>query len=189
MAGQKKRYSREEWMQTALDTLSEKGGAAVRIDALAERLHVTKGSFYHHFAGRSDFIAALGGFWAAKFTDLVVTQIGRPDGDGRERLFKLMQLVWAEELDRYDIAFRSWAAQDAEIAKIVDAVDAERYFYIRSLFDDMGFSGAELETRVRSWLVFASAHKSLHLPSIKGVKKPTLEDYYTFFVSSGETQK
>ena len=93
-----------------------------------------------------------------------------------------MELIWREDLDHFDITFRSWAAQDANVAKVIEKVDADRYHFIRSLFADMGFDGTELETRVRVWLVFASAKQSLHLPDPEESAQPDLEDYYRFFV-------
>jgi AcrR family transcriptional regulator len=41
------------WVEAALDALAEGGVDAVRVDPLAKRLGVTRGSFYWHFKDRA----------------------------------------------------------------------------------------------------------------------------------------
>ena len=47
-----------DWAQAALQLIAEAGLGALTVEALAARLGVTKGSFYWHFSGRSDLLAA-----------------------------------------------------------------------------------------------------------------------------------
>ena len=51
----KARLTREAWLAKALDILAE-NPEHLRIDELAERLDVSKGSFYWHFKNRSEFV-------------------------------------------------------------------------------------------------------------------------------------
>lgn len=158
------RYDRERWLEAALNVLAEEGGARLRVDALAKRLGVTKGSFYHHFRGRSDFVSAVADYWTEAYTDAVIAHVEQIGGDGRQRMRTLIETIQAGEYDRYDIAFRSWAAQDPEVAQRVRRVDEHRYEFVRRMFADMGFEGTELETRVRAWLVFVSAQRAVYMP-------------------------
>ncbi|UWQ90452.1 TetR/AcrR family transcriptional regulator [Rhodobacteraceae bacterium M382] len=178
----KKRYDRKRWLETALDVLAHKGLAAVRVADLAARLNVTKGSFYHHFKSREAFLDALGEYWTQAYTDRVIETIGPPQGDGRERLLTLMHYVAERKLDRFDMAFRSWAAQDARVARVVERVDERRYHFIRSLFEDAGHTGVELEARTTAWLVFSSALHSLHFPETGSKDQPSLEDHFRVFM-------
>jgi len=50
----------------------------------------------------------------------------------------------------------------------VKKVDFARYRFIRSLFEQMGFTGDELEDRVRIWLVFQSAQRTVSVPKAAG---------------------
>ena len=50
------RLSREDWLTAALHQIAEQGLAGVNIGSLAERLHVTTGSFYWHFGSRDEII-------------------------------------------------------------------------------------------------------------------------------------
>ena len=56
-ASKKMRLSRESWLQQALEILAE-DPQHLRVDEVARRLGVSKGSFYWHFKNRSDFVLA-----------------------------------------------------------------------------------------------------------------------------------
>ena len=158
------RFHKEAWLSAALNVLAEEGQAKLRIDKLAGELGVTKGSFYHHFKDRDDFVHSLLDYWSRIFTDNVIAQAGALEGSPEDRLLHVMLMIEREGLDRYDIAFRSWAAQDPSVAKGIRKVDLARYRFIRSLFAEMGFEGIELEDRLRIWLVFQSAQHTVYLP-------------------------
>ena len=130
------RYDRERWLEAALNALAEEGGARLRVDALAKRLGVTKGSFYHHFLSRDDFISAVADYWAQVYKDDVIAHVEERGGDGLRRIRTLIQTIGAGGYDRYDIAFRSWAAQDANVAKRMRIVDEHRYVFLLSVFAD-----------------------------------------------------
>ena len=155
---------RDRWIRTALEAIAREGDGNLQIDTLARDLKVTKGSFYHHFRDRQDFIDQIVDFWVERYNRYVIETIGQFEGPAEYRLLSLMKLVKREGLDLYDITFRAWAAHDERIAKKVRAVDLERYAFIRGLFEEIGFSGDELELRTRIWLVFAAASSSISFP-------------------------
>jgi AcrR family transcriptional regulator len=159
-----RRFDREAWLRTALEVLARQGQAKLRVGALAGQLGVTKGSFYHHFENREDFVQSLLAYWSSAFTDKVIAEVSARERSPEERLLYVMRMIEREGLDRYDISFRSWAAQDPSVAKGVRKVDLERYRFIRSLFAEMGFEGNDLETRVELWLVFQSAQRTVYVP-------------------------
>lgn len=55
--------TREDWLRLGLDALMENGPSALALEALAKRAGRTKGSFYHHFGGRRDFVLAMLALW------------------------------------------------------------------------------------------------------------------------------
>ena len=62
---------RGEWVAAAIDTLAEQGIDGLRIEALARRCGVTKGSFYWHFRDRRDLAEAVLAEWqAGRLADL-----------------------------------------------------------------------------------------------------------------------
>lgn len=58
------RYNRDAWLATAIEVLSKDGQAKLRTEHIAKALGVTRGSFYHHFKNREEFVFALVDFWA-----------------------------------------------------------------------------------------------------------------------------
>jgi AcrR family transcriptional regulator len=54
----KRRLRRDDWIEAALRAIEGGGLAAVRVEPLAARLGVTKGSFYSHFHSRDELIDA-----------------------------------------------------------------------------------------------------------------------------------
>lgn len=175
------RFDKEAWLRAAMDVLAGRGQAKLNVEGIAKKLGVTKGSFYHHFESRQDFVRSLLTYWAKAFTERVTEEIGSLQAPADERLLALMELVQSEGLDRYDTAFRSWAAQDPEVAAIVREVDEVRYRFIRSLFEEMGFAGQDLEDRVHIWLVYHSAQRSVHLPAGDGDLLKTVRRLHAFF--------
>ena len=58
-----RRLSTDDWIQAGFALLAEGGPNALRLDRLCERLEVTKGSFYWHFADMRAYRAALVEAW------------------------------------------------------------------------------------------------------------------------------
>lgn len=158
------RFDHEAWLRAALDVLARDGQAKVNIEKLAAKLGVTKGSFYHHFKNRGDFMQRLLTYWKETYNDQVIAHLDASSDPADDKLLELMQRIRVEGLGRYDIAFRSWAAQEPWVADVVREVDLDRYEIMRRLFAELGFDGAELEERTRIWLVYHSAEGTVSVP-------------------------
>ena len=87
-ARERPRLSAADWEQAALDLIAEQGLAAVAVEPLARRLHVTKGSFYWHFASRDALIEAALRRWETADVEGLERRID-PIVDPRERLTEL----------------------------------------------------------------------------------------------------
>lgn len=148
------RLSREEWLRLALEEVSKKGGAKLRIDKLAKSLGVTKGSFYWHFKDRGDFIKSLVQFWGEHTTGQVIRRTGQDAANPRQRLMAVMQIIFTEFQDKYELPIRAWAAEEPSVVPIVREVELQRLAFIRSLFAEMGFQGQDLEMRARLFVCY-----------------------------------
>ena len=157
----KRRLSRQEWLEGALEAVVGHGGTLLSVRDLARRLDVSTGSFYWHFRDRDEFLKELGGYWAKEYTARVVEIMGQAEGDARQRLMAMMELLEDGEFSTYDLALRAWAAQEPTIAKAVKRVDRQRLRYVGSLFQEMGFRGDELAMRTRVFVVYQSFDRSL----------------------------
>lgn len=161
-----KRLNRSDWLGLAMETLSRKGGARLTIDNLCREIGVTKGSFYAHFKNRADFVRQLMAYWAQHFTQKAIIAIDElEDTPAETRLLALMRILHRERLARHDVALRAWAAQELTVARGVKKVDRQRFEYVRRIFYDMGFRGAELDLRTRVFVVYQSSAEGMRLPA------------------------
>lgn len=154
MAGERaiKSFSREEWLEQALDAVSRAGGAKLRIDSLVRELGVTKGSFYWHFKNREDFVVSLIDYWHANYTLTVSDSLDRAQGTAADKLKMLFEMVFVEQLTRHDLAIRSWAIAEPKLQRLVKRTDEHRLKYLGMLFKGIGFDEDEADLRARVFL-------------------------------------
>ena len=132
---------KDRWLREGLVVLAELGAPALRIDRLAERLGMTKGSFYHHFDGlagyKTELLTYFGELSTMRYIDAVESV---PNLAPRQRLNRLMTLALRSPHDEgpLEIAFRAWAQQDPEVHEAQRHIDATRVDYLRDLCRDLG---------------------------------------------------
>ena len=97
------RTPRHRWVDVGLDALTEGGPDAVRVEALAARLGVTKGGFYGHFADRPALLGAMLDEWERRCTDAVLAEVEAEGGDAVERLRRAGQLSHSPDQHRLDL--------------------------------------------------------------------------------------
>jgi AcrR family transcriptional regulator len=156
----KKRLSKEEWLDKALEAINKEGFGRLKIDHLVTSLGVTKGSFYWHFKNRNNFVLELIEYWDAKFTILVIKHIENFEGNGRERLLELMLFITHHQLAQYDFAIQALAQNEPKIFPMVKEVLSRRFAYVASLFSEMGFRGGDLKFRSRVTVMFMSQEQN-----------------------------
>ena len=159
--GSRPRRSREEWLEAALEVLSQHGGARIRVRDLCADLGVTTGSFYAHFDGRDEFVRSVATYWRHRYTTEIVGRIRDASDDPKSRLVALAEGIIEQDLARFDVAVRAWAAQESGIASIIRQVDKERLAILRELFLELGFRGAELEMTTRTFVTYYSLEQSI----------------------------
>ncbi len=148
----KVRTPRTAWVEAALKALGRGGPDAVRIEALAASLGVSKGGFYWHFKDRQALLEEMLDSWEKSVADDVIAQIeSRPAGP-REKLQQLFDMAPSVDF-AVELAIRDWARRDRGIAKRVRRVDNRRIEYLRALFGQ--FCADENDIEARSMLVFS----------------------------------
>lgn len=147
---------RAAWIKGALAALSDEGHTGLRVETLAKRLQVTKGSFYWHFRDRRDLVDAVLEEWKnGRITDIRKQTTARPG----EELATLRHTIEVYSAGRnrkglpIEIAVREWARRDARAAEVVEEVDAERLACASRLFVSLGLTPAE--AAARSVLLYA----------------------------------
>jgi AcrR family transcriptional regulator len=158
------RLTRAKWLETALEFLYEDGINAVTMDALAKRLEVTRGSFYHHFENRQDLFHEVLVFWKQKWTVDIREDVIALRMDGLESLAALANLIKHRGGAEYDIAVRAWAVHDDSAKATVAEADKIRLDFIREQFAKLGFEGLDLENRSRLYLYYAMTEPAFFDP-------------------------
>jgi AcrR family transcriptional regulator len=179
----KESLSREGWLEAALEVLSQKGGAKLRIDSLVRQVGVTKGSFYWHFKNREDFIHSLIDYWHENYTLNVSSYLDEVEGTPGEKLLLLMEMVFLNQLTRYDLAIRSWALAEPELQARLKRTDNHRIGYLKQLFQGMGFPGDAAEFRAHVFLGEASWEAALFKEMTDEQRRKHAHDLYALLVS------
>ena len=147
--------TRENWIDFALQRLTEEGIDKVTITGLARELSVTKGSFYWHFKDRDDLLQAMLVRWEETGSKLVFGEVERVGGDSVRRLKHLSDIVirrYGDQLN-LELALRDWGRKDLKIANILRQEDEKRIDYISGLFVEI--YGAVKIAEAKAWLLFS----------------------------------
>ena len=147
---------RAAWVQAALDTLADEGVTGLRVEVLAKRLHVTKGSFYWHFKDRQDLLAGVLDVWKEGRIRDIIKQTRPEPGKEQAQLFHVIDVYSASRNKKgilIELAMREWARRDSLAAATVEEVDAWRLRCARELFLAIGLPLHEASTR--SMLLYA----------------------------------
>lgn len=144
------------WIEAAVDVLAREGIVGLRVEVLAKRCGVTKGSFYWHFKDRQALLDAVLENWKeGRIRDIEKTTSVAP-GQERDQLHYAIEVYGANRNRKgmsIELAVRDWARHDARAAAVVEAVDLYRLDCTRKLFVASGMS--EAEAKSRSLLLYA----------------------------------
>jgi AcrR family transcriptional regulator len=136
------------WVDQGLRALASGGPDAVRIEALAKTLRVTKGGFYWHFEDRQALLDEMLDTWERVSIDDVIEHVEADGGDAKTRLRRLFAVASSSRrLGKADLAVRDWARRDRKVAARLRRVDNRRMEYMRSLFRGLSLDEDDVEAR------------------------------------------
>lgn len=139
------------WLEAAHGLLLEGGVEAVKVAPLAQRLNLSRTSFYHHFPDREALLTALLARWEAQNT---ATLTARSTAYA-ETLAEAMLNVFDCWLDAalfdsaLEFAMRNWGLTDPGVAARLQSADAARLAALTAMFRRFVQSDAEADTRAR----------------------------------------
>jgi AcrR family transcriptional regulator len=150
----KVRTPRKDWVGAALRALAAGGPEAVRIEALAKDLGVSKGGFYWHFDDRGALLKETLDTWERTGTEDVIATVEGGGDDPRAKLQRLFELAPAARgLFAVELALRDWSRRDRAVARRLRRVDNRRLSYLRDLFG--GFCADPDEVEARAMLAYS----------------------------------
>ena len=143
--------NRQDWIEAARTVLISGGIEQVKVEPLAERLKVSRGSFYWHFADRQALLDALLALWEETALEPMRAVATERDLGPVERYEKFMR-VWIEGepyCPVFDLAIRRWAMVSPNVARVVKKADEARIKLLADIFKDMGHEPDEAFIRAR----------------------------------------
>ncbi len=130
------RLAARNYFDTALSILGTGDLDGLTLDALCQRLEVTKGSFYHHFKSRADFVDQLVDYWQ-EVHGMEIVRAARSIEDPAERLGGLRELSMALP-HAAERTLRSAGSSDTRFAEAVATVDRERRGVVSDTLTELG---------------------------------------------------
>jgi AcrR family transcriptional regulator len=160
---------RNRWLDEGLAVLAEQGARGVRVDRIAARLGLTKGSFHHHFDGIGDYHRSLLGRYESEAMDAISTAMAAVSDLPPERA--LMELPSQVSFDpRIEAAIRGWAFENEEANRAQARVDTVRLDALVSLWQRILHDPARARTAALvPHLLMIGASVALPRPSEKDV--------------------
>ena len=159
-----------DWAEAALQLMAEKGLRALTVSALADRLGVTKGSFYWHFQGRSELLAAALERWEHRATiEPITTLEAMPDT--RRRLELILDASTQPPRSRSVYAALAEAADDPIVGRALNRVASARIEYLERCYAALGFTAAQ--ARGQAVLAYAAYRGLLQLAHEAPATLPT----------------
>ncbi|MDX6624864.1 MAG: hypothetical protein QOE75_2796 [Solirubrobacterales bacterium] len=143
---------RSAWIDAALRALAAGGPDAVRVEALATSLGVTKGGFYWHFKDRAALLEEMLDSWEQAGTEEVIKRVEGEEGDARLKIRRLVGLAPSADFE-VELAIRDWSRRDRDVAARLQRVDARRMAWLRSLFAE--FCADENDAEARGMLAYS----------------------------------
>src|SRR3954464_13970794 len=137
--------SATDWLNQGLKTLAKNGFTALKVEAVAKAMGVSRGSFYWHFADLRAFHAALLKRWREIAAEQIIADV---EADSDDPLKALLRRTFGARLD-LERAVRNWAAFDAAAQTAVRAIDRRRLDYIEELLRKRGFEAATARARAQ----------------------------------------
>ena len=146
------RGSREGWLEAAYDMLVHEGVEAVKIMPLAERLGLSRTSFYWFFKDRDALLAALAEMWAARTTlPLTAACTDYAETETEAMLNVIACFLRPETFDvKLEFAMRGWGLQDAAILAQIEAADRQRLAALQDMLARWGHGPADADVRART---------------------------------------
>lgn len=134
--------SKQDWINLAELELSKHGINAIKVELLAKKLKVTKGSFYWHFKNRNELFELLLKRWRFRATTMVIERFDKANLEPEEHLRQLFLLPYNRRNRvngaALETAIRNWSRTDKMVKQMIDEIDGIRLLHIASIFQKMG---------------------------------------------------
>jgi len=145
------KVTRADWLNLAMDVLVSDGVEQVKVLNLADRMGVSRSSFYWYFKSRQQLLDALLETWEAGNTAALVGQSEAEAGSITAAVCNVYRCVVNDALfdTALDFAVRDWARRSGRVRRMLDQSDARRVEALTAMFQRYGYERLEAVTRAR----------------------------------------
>jgi AcrR family transcriptional regulator len=121
----------------------------VKVMPLAERLGLSRTSFYGHFSDRDDLLNALVTLWQSMNTGNLIRQTEAYAETITEAILNVFDLWLLPDLfdSRLEFAVRNWAHTDNGLARMLQEADEVRVDALQSMFVRFGYDPDDARVR------------------------------------------
>ncbi|MEZ5754552.1 MAG: TetR/AcrR family transcriptional regulator [Paracoccaceae bacterium] len=146
------RGSREGWLDAAYAALVAEGVEAVKIMPLAERLKLSRTSFYWFFKDRDALLSALADMWEARTTTpLVAATTDYAETETEAMLNVIACFLRTDTFDAgFEFAMRGWALRDPAIRARLTEADSRRLAALSAMLERWGHDLQDADVRART---------------------------------------
>lgn len=180
------KVTRADWLALARDVLVTHGVADVKILPLAERMEVSRSSFYWYFKDRADLLDALLEEWSVRNTTRIVEHCAMDAANITEALCNFFRcFIDPEKFDSgLDFAVREWSRRDDGLRARIDAADAARIEAVTAMFAHHGYEGAEADARARILYFMQLGYHALDVREPMELRLSRVEPYVHGFTGA-----
>ena len=185
------RLTRDDWLDQAFWAVVAGGFENVKVLSIAEKLKVTRGSFYWHFSDHADLMASLLARWKLQQISLDQKLDSQRSGDPVKDLEDVVDAAFTQagatlENLRFEQALRSLSHQNAEAAHMLAEIDAERMKLFESKFMVIVKDTKKArDLSVLLYLAIVGSYQALSRP----VNPPNIRIYLQTLISTYLVQK
>ncbi|TVQ54126.1 MAG: TetR/AcrR family transcriptional regulator [Rhodobacteraceae bacterium] len=184
------RGSRDGWLDAAQAALIEGGVDAVKIQPLAQRLRLSRTSFYWFFKDRAALLDALRARWRDATTAPLVAAAGAYAETATEAVLNVIACFLSpRDFDAgFEFAVRSWALQDAETRAALHRADTERLAALDAMLRRWGCSEAEADVRARTVYLAQVGYIAMQTEEPLEVRLARIPHYAAIFSGRAPTE-
>jgi AcrR family transcriptional regulator len=144
------RLSADDFVRAAFEVMVDEGISGVKIARLCERLGVTKGSFYWHFADLDAFLGEVARQWAEDGVRKPRTLgFDAEETDATDAMLHAMTVFSDRRNRALTRAVREWAQKDERAREAIRAADEALFQRVKGAFAALGFDDKESEVRAK----------------------------------------
>lgn len=149
------RKTKQDWFTVGAQILGKDGPQGLTIDALCQKLRMTKGSFYHHFGSYDGFKQQFLAFYEQEGTLDIISQLSDLPTP-KEKLHGLLNKIVNSSTklaQNSEVAMRAWALQDTAVRQVQSRVDGRRREYVQQLCE--AITGDAIQAKTIANLLYA----------------------------------